>query len=203
MALPAELTQAIERETVRFAPGELRRATEELSRRYRGEESRGSPLVISPVERAAYLVTRLPATFAAISAVLREVKERVVDFRPRSLLDLGAGPGTAAWAASEMFPEIERMVLVERDQTTVATGRKLAADASHAAVRSAEWVAADLADFHAKEDFDLLILAYALGEAKPARRETVVEGAWAARQVLAIIGPGTLTGFASIVAARE
>src|SRR5207253_4137616 len=101
MALPAELTQAIERETAGFAPRDLRRATEELSRRYRGEESRGSQLVVSPVERAGYLVTRLPATFAAISAVLRELKERVVDFRPRSLLDLGAGPGTAAWAASE------------------------------------------------------------------------------------------------------
>ena len=72
MALLAELAQAIERETARFTPGDLRRATEELSCRYRGEESRGSQLVVSPVQRAAYLVTRLPATFAAITAVLRE-----------------------------------------------------------------------------------------------------------------------------------
>src|SRR5438045_391825 len=202
MALPAELTQAIERETVRFAPGELRRATEELSRRYRGEESRGSQLVVSPVERAAYLVTRLPATFAAVTMVLREARDRVPDFHPRSFLDLGAGPGTAAWAASEVFPEIERVVLVERDQATVATGKRLAASASHAAVRSAEWVAADLADFHAKENFDLVILAYALGELKPSRRAAAVERAWAAGKVLAIIGPGTPAGFASILQAR-
>src|SRR5436305_7281230 len=136
MALPAELTHAIERETARFAPGELRRATEELSRRYRGEESRGSQPVVSPVERAGYLVTRLPATFAAITAVLHEARDRVPDFHPRSFLDLGAGPGTAAWAASEVFPEIERVMLVERDQATVATGKKLAANASHAALRS-------------------------------------------------------------------
>src|SRR5207248_6968594 len=116
MTLPAELTQAIERESSRFAPVELRRAAEDLSRRYRGEESRGSQLVVSPVERAAYLVTRLPATFAAVTTVLREARDRVPDFHPRSVLDLGAGPGTAAWAASEIFPEIERMMLVERDQ---------------------------------------------------------------------------------------
>src|SRR5438105_9350042 len=202
MALPAELTQAIERETARFAPGELRRATEELSRRYRGEESRGSQLVVSPVERAAYLVTRLPATFVAVTTVLREVSERVPGFTPQSLLDLGAGPGTAAWAAAEIFPEIKRVMLVERDQATVATGKRLAASASHAAVRSPEWVAADLADFHAKEDFDLVILAYALGEVKPSRRATAVERAWAAAKVLAIIGPGTPPGFATILQAR-
>src|SRR5438105_6405851 len=202
MALLAELAQAIERETARFTPGDLRRATEERSCRYRGEESRGSQLVVSPVQRAAYLVTRLPATFAAITAVLREARDRVPDFHPRSLLDLGAGPGTAAWAASEIFPEIERVVLVEHDQTTVATGKRLAASASHAAVRSAEWVAADLADFHAKEDFDLVILAYALGEVKLSRRARAVERAWAAGKVLAIIEPGTPAGFATILGAR-
>src|SRR5438445_12938466 len=169
MALPAELAQAIERETSRFNSAELRRAAEELSRRYRAEDG-CKPLVTSPTERAAYLVTRLPATFAAITAVLREARDRVPDFHPRSFLDLGAGPGTAAWAASEVFPEIERVMLVERDQATVATGKKLAANASHAALRSADWVAADLADFHAKENFDLVILAYALGELKPSRR---------------------------------
>src|SRR5947208_13235571 len=202
MALPAELTQAIERETVRFAPGELRRATEELSRRYCDEESRGSQLVVSPVERAAYLVTRLPATFAAVTMVLREARDRVPDFHPRSFLDLGAGPGTAAWAASEIFPEIERAMLVERDQATVATGKRLAASASHAALRLADWVAADLADFHAKENFDLVIVAYALGELKPSRRAAAVERAWAAGKVLAIIEPGTPPGFATILGAR-
>src|SRR5207237_3696200 len=169
----------------------------ELSRRYRAEDG-CKPLVTSPTERAAYLVTRLPATFAAITAVLREARDRVPDFHPRSLLDLGAGPGTAAWAASEIFPEIERVVLVERDQATVATGKRLAASASHAAVRSAVWVAADLADFHAKEDFDLVILAYALGEVKLSRRARAVERAWAAGKVLGIIEPGMPAGFGTV-----
>src|SRR5207244_1650324 len=122
MALPAELTHAIERETSRFKSAALRRAAEELSCSYRDEGAAGKQRSAfgSPAECAAYLLTRLPATFAAISAVLREVKQGVPDFRPRSLLDLGAGPGTAAWAASEIFPEIERLMLVERDQATVA-----------------------------------------------------------------------------------
>ena len=204
MALPAELTQAIERETARFKSAELRRAAEELSCSYRDEGAAGKQRSASgsPAECAAYLLTRLPATFAAVTMVLREVRERVPGFTPQSLLDLGAGPGTAAWAAAEIFPEIKRVMLVERDQATVATGKRLAAGASHAAVRSAEWVAADLADFHAKEDFDLVILAYALGEVKPSRRATAVERAWAAGKALAIIGPGTPAGFATILGAR-
>src|SRR5437763_12591625 len=107
MALPAELAQAIERETSRLNSAELRRAAEELSRRYR-DDGGCKQLVTSPAKRAAYLLTRLPATFAAISAVLREIMARGPDYRRRSLLDLGAGPGTAAWAAPASFPGIER-----------------------------------------------------------------------------------------------
>src|SRR5256714_3672985 len=201
MALPAELAQAIERETSRFNSAELRRATAELSRRYRDDGGCKQPIT-SLAERAAYLLTRLPATFAATSAVLREIKERVPHFRPRSLLDLGAGPGTAGWAAAESFPEIERIVLVERDAETVAAGKKLAASASHAALRSAEWIAAEFSDFQAKEKFDLVVMAYALAELKPSRRGPAIECGWAAGKVLAIIGPGTPAGFASIVQAR-
>ena len=201
MALPAELAQAIERETSRFNSAELRRAAAELSQYYR-DDGGCKQLVASPMERAAYLLTRLPATFAAISAVLREIKARVRDYRPRSLLDLGAGPGTAAWAASEIFPEIERVCLVEHDRASIATGETLAAHASSATLRSAEWIAADLNDFHSSENFDLVIVAYALGELKPARRGAAIERAWAAGKVLAIIGPGTPTGFATILQAR-
>ena len=33
--------------------------------------------------------------------------------RPTSLLDIGAGPGTATWAAAEAFPSLQRFALLD------------------------------------------------------------------------------------------
>jgi Mitochondrial small ribosomal subunit Rsm22 len=51
---------------------------------------------------AAYGLVRLPACFAVASRVLHELSTRLPGFSPRSLLDFGAGPGTASWAAQEV-----------------------------------------------------------------------------------------------------
>jgi len=46
------------------------------------------------VDLAAYLAVRAPATFASISAVLREVTKLAPDYAPQSMADIGSGPGT-------------------------------------------------------------------------------------------------------------
>ena len=56
---------------------------------------------------AAYLAYRAPATFAAAAAVFRQVQRQRPDWAPRSLLDAGAGPGVAAWAAVAAWPTLE------------------------------------------------------------------------------------------------
>lgn len=50
----------------------------------------------------AYALVRLPGCYAAAQRVFRELERRLPDFQPRSLLDFGAGPGTASWAAQEV-----------------------------------------------------------------------------------------------------
>lgn len=54
------------------------------------------------VQAAAYVAARMPGCFAATYKVLEEVSMRLPGFRPASLLDFGAGPGTAIWAAREV-----------------------------------------------------------------------------------------------------
>ena len=56
----------------------------------------------SKQEAAAYAMARLPAAFAAVLRVLREVQARAPSCQLRSMLDLGSGPGTAIWAAQEV-----------------------------------------------------------------------------------------------------
>jgi ribosomal protein RSM22 (predicted rRNA methylase) len=58
------------------------------------------------LDALAYAAVRMPATYAAIRASLEAAGEIIPDFAPRSLLDVGADPGTAAWAAQDLWPSI-------------------------------------------------------------------------------------------------
>ena len=127
MRLPAPLAHAIENELSQFDRKALARAVEELSASYRTQPKDAhlsASFINNDVQRAAYLLTRVPATYAAIYAVLREVKERIPELEVRSLLDLGAGPGTAMWAAAEIFSELEQVTLIERCQARSACAQR-------------------------------------------------------------------------------
>src|SRR5436190_9468808 len=58
----------------------------------------------------AYAAVRMPATFAAAGRAIAAGAERLPGFTPTSLLDLGAGPGSATWAATAAWPTIESVV---------------------------------------------------------------------------------------------
>lgn len=53
----------------------------------------------------AYAAARLPACYAALSRALGEVAGRRPGWRPANQLDFGAGPGTAVWAAQQVWRE--------------------------------------------------------------------------------------------------
>lgn len=53
----------------------------------------------------AYAASRLPACYAALRHALGEVARRRPGWRPSSQLDFGAGPGTAIWAAQQVWPQ--------------------------------------------------------------------------------------------------
>ena len=99
MQLPILLKHAIEHEAALIGLSKLTKAASELSDNYRFRQSANEKLIVTEAHRIAYTTTRMPATFAAIVAVLREVKKQLPDLSIQSLIDLGAGPGTAAWAA--------------------------------------------------------------------------------------------------------
>jgi ribosomal protein RSM22 (predicted rRNA methylase) len=201
MRLPDALSRAIEQEVSRFDSKALTRAAEELSREYRGGHARKAPLQ-SDLHRAAYLVTRVPATHAAVHTVLEETMRRLPQTSIRSLLDLGTGPGTAAWAAVEIFPEIEQITLVERDAEFLSLGKDLAAQSPHAAVVNATWRQGDLNSVAELPRHDLVVASYSLGELS--QSESLLRKAWDAAQVaLLVVEPGTPRGFQTILAARQ
>jgi len=71
------------------------------SRNYR--TGGGSHRIATADDVLAYAFTRLPATYAAAVAVFNAMHETLPTFWPRTQLDVGAGPGTAAFAAVRVF----------------------------------------------------------------------------------------------------
>jgi ribosomal protein RSM22 (predicted rRNA methylase) len=201
MELPAHLRQAIERELEGVPLAELRRAGEVLSHRYRSETRDGRLHLADDVAVKAYLATRLPATYAAIRASLDAVCEVLPDFRPRSLLDVGAGPGSALWAAADCWAGIERAVLIEASAAVRRAGEQLASDAP---IPPATWVAADVtADLPGVGQADLVTVAYVLDELQPHAVTTLIERTWSrASGVLLVVEPSTPAGWRRILDVR-
>ena len=140
--LPASLRDAIARFTETVAPKDLAARAASLTENYRG--GAGSDIAIrDDHDVAAYLTTRLPATYAAMTAALDAVKERAPHFAPARLLDVGSGPGTASWAAAEIFPMLDSVTMLDRNPHLLAAARTLAQ--SNETLARAELVAVDLA----------------------------------------------------------
>jgi len=139
----------------------------------------------------------MPATFAAAARAMAAGAERLPGFSPASLLDLGAGPGATAWAATAVWPALERVVALERERTTLELGRRLAED------RSWTWRLGDVAASRL-DPVDVVAAGYLLGELEPDAQARLVDRAWAAtRGALVLVEPGSPAGFERILAARD
>jgi ribosomal protein RSM22 (predicted rRNA methylase) len=237
MQLPRALRQAIEQELTHCEPGKLRAATARLTECYgqsgaSASHAGGAAAALSNDEqRAAYLAVRVPATFAAAVAALSWTRESYSG-ELGTVLDLGSGPGTALWAALQVFPTLNSATAVERDAKLIEIARRLGVwapdDAPHAALRNAAWLQRDLTAslpaaaatnaastndastvdvtdnaFTNNAAWDLVVCSYALNELPQARRAEFLRHAWASTgKLLVIIEPGTKAGFANILAAR-
>jgi ribosomal protein RSM22 (predicted rRNA methylase) len=195
MRLPEELAAAIALKA--SLPG-LAKAAAELSDTYRNREF-AAPALKTAEQRLAYLMVRMPATYAACRRALEETASRIAGLATKSLLDLGAGPGTASWAASEVFPSLQSLTLIERDAAMANLGRELMRSSSSEALRTATWTQADLSQDVSVQSADVVMLSYVLGELSAQAAERLVQRAWAAAsQALVIVEPGTKVGFAAV-----
>ena len=205
--LPRELAEGVERLLEGVSARDLSRATSELSAKYRQQRVNHAPVARSKAEILAYAASRLPATFAAVSAVLGEVRERRPDWRPRTMLDLGAGPGPGLWSAAARWPSLERVVAVDTEARMIALGQDLARTAPHAAIRGARWVRASVAEEPPEGPYDVVLLSYVLGELDAAGRDRAVDRAAEATArpggLTVVVEPGTPEGYARVLRARE
>jgi ribosomal protein RSM22 (predicted rRNA methylase) len=200
--LPLALRAALDRELEGVSRNDLAARAARTSAAYRaGGGSAG--VIRHPQDALAYALVRLPATYAACAAVFGEARRAAPAFSPASLLDAGAGPGGASWAAAGAWPEIEAVAWADSSRPFLDLARRLAAQGPPA-LAAARPLPGDLARAEALPRADLVAASYALAEIPPPALPTVVDALWAACDgLLAVVEPGTPAGFARIVAVRE
>ncbi|MEQ1754157.1 MAG: small ribosomal subunit Rsm22 family protein [Micropepsaceae bacterium] len=186
--LPDALIGAIAETIQPFSLGDLRKHAQSLSTGYRTRDDIRHTL--SPIESAAYLCVRFPSTYAVAAAVWQEILGRIDGSEIRTILDAGAGPGTASLAAFEQIPEA-RLHLLERD-----SGWRPIAEACARAVGAHLRFSAGSIEHAGPDIHDAVVASYALNELPRMVLEKTVVDLWrCTAKVLVIIEPGTPLGF--------
>jgi ribosomal protein RSM22 (predicted rRNA methylase) len=201
MQLPPPLRHAVDDALKGMALADLAAASELLSQRYRGEVRDGRWHLGDGGAALAYLAARLPATYAAVRASFEAVAAVRPEFMPATALDVGAGPGTALWAAANCWSGLADVLLIEASPAIRVWGERLSRGAGPARI---VWRAADagdgMVDCAAR---DLVTLAYVLGEIAPERRDALIDRLWTLTgDMLILVEPGTPAGWQRIIAAR-
>ncbi len=199
-SLPPDLKAALARLAEGLPRRDIAARAADISATYRGGGA--STAIRTDEDALAYAMSRAPATFAAVAACLNEIIRLRPDFAPAALIDAGAGPGTATWAALEAFPTLTTVLQVDANAALRSLARALTQDIPRFAGLRQE--AGDLTRGLAMaKTAGLVIASYVIGELDAASQAGVAEALWrATTDTLLVVEPGTPAGHARLMALR-
>ncbi|CAO3685991.1 unnamed protein product [Umbelopsis ramanniana] len=180
--------------------------TRKFDKRAKTEAAIGDAHTITYGEREtiAYVAGALPATYAAIYNVMKELKERICSFEPKTMLDFGTGPGTGLWAAREHF-NLEKCVGVDISEHMLRMAEDLI-EKSENSDYAENTIFQRYFSYNPKQPkTDLVLSAFTLGDTtSEALRKSSLQSLWdQTGDVLVLIERGTPVGFRIIAQARE
>jgi ribosomal protein RSM22 (predicted rRNA methylase) len=198
--LPGALRSALERLAEGHGRTDLAERSRQITATYQARRNSSQSLQ-SGDDALAYALARMPATYAAALEALEQLAEVMPGFLPRSLLDVGCGPGTASFAAMQVFSGLDQITMLDRNGPFLVLARTLARAAFTG--QELNFVDQDIARGAPPPQADLVIAGYVLAELDGAVRARLVDVLWAAAQhVLVLVEPGTPDGHARLKAAR-
>jgi ribosomal protein RSM22 (predicted rRNA methylase) len=199
--LPAELKAALDGKLRGFSRNDAAGRAASISKTYR--DGGGSGAIRTETDALAYALARMPATYAAVTASLNALVGIRPDFAPESLLDVGAGPGTATWAAAETFPSLQRFTLLDANDALRTLALDLARDSTR--LGQINYDRGEARTALAKADAaELVVASYMIGEIGDAEQRALAGLMWEkTRDTLLVVEPGTPAGYARIIALRE
>ncbi|KAI8975497.1 mitochondrial small ribosomal subunit Rsm22-domain-containing protein [Mycotypha africana] len=154
-------------------------------------------------ESIAYAAGLLPSSFAATYSVMKEIAKRMPSFKPQSMLDFGTGPGTAIWAAKEVF-DIQRCMGVDLSEEMLSVAEKLERYIKKEKDQPIEF--SRFLSFNPNSPKnDLVVSTFTLGDLpSKAIQKSTVEQLWKQTDdVLVLIDKGTPVGYKNIAMARQ
>lgn len=198
--LPPILKVALDQKAEGLSRNDAAERSAAISQTYRS--GGGSCTIKTETDALAYALARMPATYAAVAACLTALAEARPEFAPESLLDIGAGPGTATWAAAEAFTSLRQCTLVDANAALHDLAIELTqSDSRFSAMRYEKGDARKLAE--AQQPADLVVASYVINELNDEERTALADTMWSkTRDTLLIVEPGTPAGYARVIDVR-
>jgi len=198
--LPVELVDALARLSEGVARKQLALRATAISRAYRSGGN--SALIRDETDALAYALVRMPATYAAVMACFDALNLARPDFTPHAMIDVGAGPATAAFAAVQAFPSLQQLALADANDNLRALA--LALMRGDDRLRRSTYRLSGARPFlNGADDVDLVVASYAVGEFDEAERPALADLMWRrTRDTLVVVEPGTPVGYQRIIALR-
>ncbi|XP_012504759.1 PREDICTED: methyltransferase-like protein 17, mitochondrial [Propithecus coquereli] len=154
-----------------------------------------------------YMAARLDGGFAAVSRAFHEIRIRVPEFQPQTLMDFGSGTGSVTWAAHSTWGQsLREYVCVDSSAAMLGLAEKLLKGGSEAGKPYVPGVFfRQFLPVSPKVQFDVVVSAFSLSElpSKAARTE-VVQTLWRKTgHFLVLVENGTKAGHCLLMDARD
>src|SRR5579883_1093603 len=160
-SLPSALRTALDEKLEGLPLQDLTARAASISKTYR--DGGNSRTIATETDALAYAIVRMPAITASVNA-LCEIRP---DFSPTSLLDVGAGPGTASWTAAEAFSSLQKFMLLDINAALQRLALDLARDHPRLGAMTCR---RDVGALDEAEPADLVVASYLIGEIRETER---------------------------------
>jgi ribosomal protein RSM22 (predicted rRNA methylase) len=196
--LPSDITDAISGILSQPENNNWMTSAQNLHAHYmQPEKDAGNYFIRDQSDVLAYLGLRVPSTYAQIYSALLQIRELLPAWKPKSLLDLGSGPGTGLWAAKTVWPSIATATSIDREEHFQSIGKEIIENTAFSV--DVSWQNQNLMrslENRISSTYDLVIIANVLNELTAPKRERLLKQAYAhCKGIMIIIEPGTPSGF--------
>ncbi|XP_072580402.1 ribosome assembly protein METTL17, mitochondrial isoform X2 [Vulpes vulpes] len=154
-----------------------------------------------------YMAARLDGGFAAVSRAFHEIRTRVPEFQPQTLMDFGSGTGSVTWAAHSAWGQsLREYMCVDSSAAMLDLAEKLLKGGSGSGEPHVPGVFfRQFLPVSPKVQFDVVVSAFSLSELpSKAHRTETVQTLWRKTgHFLVLVENGTKAGHCLLMDARD
>jgi len=200
MDLPLDIKANIEELSNKYKTCDLISCYNEISSFYLRELATDERLIVNDIRALTYAITRMGATYGAITASLKQFVSCISPEAITFISDFGSGTGNVFLAAPLFFPSFKKGVSIERETSMIELAKKLnpASNISYINSNIIELSPETLSKS------DLVTSAYTFNELNPQDRKSVLDKMFkASNEFILIVEPGTTKSFLMMKEIRD